>query len=121
MSKTAAIYRAYVTRDNKTTAQDIADTFGVTRRAVHQAVKEIRDGSKVKLCACMENIEKECKWQSKYLPWFAAIAAFRGNKALTADFQYMLRCMKKDKFTTADIARYTGKDHATIRYHLSKK
>lgn len=121
MSKTAAIYRAYVARSKKTTAQDIADTFGVSRRAVHQAVENIRKGSPVTLCACMEQIEKECKWQSKYLPWFAAIAAFRGNKALTADFQFMLRCMKKEKFTIADMARYTGKNHATIRYHLSKK
>lgn len=120
MSKKIKIFRAYITRDKKTTAQDIADQFKVTRRAVHQAVEEMRNGSKKKIADAMSNHKKWCLWKAHYQPWYEAIGEFRGNEQLTDEFRYLVWSMKNAGFSAAEIARFLERDHATIRYHLKK-
>lgn len=126
MSKKQEIYRAYIERDDKTSVQDIAASFNVDRRYVHQVIIEISKGEgkkkslKERMKICREDQEKKCLWECWFKEWFEAIKEFNQGGRLEEEFTYFVQTMANNKFNASEIARYTGKDHSTIRHHLSK-
>lgn len=128
LSKKQKIYRDYVTRGDKTSVQDIADKHKVNRSYVHQALQEITKGGLTKehlrkrIKACMEAHRKQCLWECWFKDWYEAIGEnIKGNVWLSNEFKLLVRTMKREKFDTAEIARLTNRDHATIRHHLQPK
>jgi len=120
MMKKYKIYQDYIGRGKDVTVMDIAKKHKVGRRQVHNAIDEVREGSTHQYNECMKGIRLMCLWESKYKIRFTVLDELPNSDELSNEYRLLFMQMQKNGFTPFRIAKFTGRDNSTIRYHLKR-
>lgn len=120
MDKKYKIYGDYIKKGPNETVETIAERYGVSRRAVYQAIDQVRAGSVNEFKVCTADLRLHCLWQTKYCARFKTLNEMPKTRAVTDELCLMYRNMVDDGFTPYRIAKLTNKDNATIRHHLKR-
>ena len=120
MEREIKIYKDYLKWKNtqKGSVQDILEKHQIKRASLYALIKKIQKGDTVKIRQCTEDSALGCLWIYKYEPRFRLIK----NNRKPENVQMLvgiIKEMKAEKFNNSQIARYLGKDRATIIHHLN--
>lgn len=118
MDRKIKIYKAYITRGDKT-VEDIAKEFGVDRSLVYKFVNQIKKGNQSKIKTCTEKSRLGCLWEHKYKT-IASLLPKNRKKETVNMLKDIINSMSKDGFGAPEIARRLKKDRTTIEHHLTK-
>lgn len=118
MQKKFKIYRDYIGRGKTETVNDVAARHGVNRQRVHEAVNEVRNGSKHEFNECMKDIRLMCLWESKYKVRFEVLNKMQKTAMVRSEIRDVYTRMLRDGFTKYRIAKLVDKDNSTIHHHL---
>lgn len=119
LEKDIKVYKAYLeTHKNKETVVEVADRFEITRGAVYEAVKRVRQGNNAKIRKGVERAKFNCLWRYRYRPRFLALP---DNKELAEqELKEIIVGMRKDGFPVKQIAERLGKQRQFIYHRLYK-
>jgi IS30 family transposase len=94
----------------------LAKRLGMARATLYLAVKRVTEGDKVKLAQCIKNSGLECVWENIYRARAEALPDDR-TASTVAELKAIIRGMRKDGFSSAEIGRRLGKHHTTVLSH----
>lgn len=115
--KDSALYREYKkAQASGETIKTLSERLGIARATIYLVVKRVKEGDKVKLKNCVKESGLACIWEHMYKSRAEALADGR-DKETVAELKEIIRGMRKDGFSSAEIGRRLGKHHTTILSH----
>lgn len=119
LEKDIQVYKAYMeAHKNRETVFDVADRFDMTRGAVYEAVRRIRQGNNAKIRRGVARAHFNCLWRYRYRPRFLAMP---DNQELAEqELVEIIKGMRKDGFPVKQIAERLGKQRQFIYHRLYK-
>ncbi len=118
MKKDSIIYGEYLkAKANNESILELTKRLEISRSTLYLIVGRVKNGDKVKLKACVKESGLACLWEHKYRSRSEALPDDRTSTTVK-ELKAIIRGMKRDKFSSAEIGRRLGKHHTTVLSHF---
>lgn len=120
MKKDFIIYGEYLkAKASGESMTDLTKRLGLSRSTLYLIIGRVKNGDKVKLKACFKESGLACLWEHKYRSRAEALPDDR-TAGTVKELKAIIRGMKRDKFSSAEIGRRLGKHHSTVLSHFKQ-
>lgn len=117
-NKDIEIYKKYMeAQESGELITDLCDKLGISRTALYDALRRVRNGDTAKLNRCIKLGRLECLWFYKYHPRYSVLPKNR-RKSTVAELKSIINDMRDDGFPVMTIAKKLKKPRSHIQHHL---
>ena len=118
ISNDSKIYRAYIeAKNNKTPMESIMTQFKISRTAIYDVVKRVKQGDVKKIQRSLITCRNECLWQHQFKSLFESLPKDRKLGTVT-ELKDLIKKMKLAGFPETHIAKKLTLNRSTVRHHL---
>lgn len=120
VNKDIKIYQAVIEAKNKKRpVSDVMKEFGISRTAVYDAVKRIKDGDQSAIRRELVKARNEILWEYQFKKQFM-VTPKNKRKGTVEEIVDLIKRMSKAGFPETLIAKKLKINRSTVRHHLGK-